>query len=321
MGNRDIRRFDEYIGSLIGGRIFDFTAKENNVKQHMLYMLDRTQSMFEYDGLPDSIPSRILELYLQTNGNVCFYKHEGTLYIFTGGMGGEPDVYYRPTIYTIANPALSLSKNLRINEECIVIPNDSLFMGFGPLFSRYATAIAETELSLEIAAINSRLISLISASDDKSRESAERLIERVIDGKLSVIGETAFLDGVKTLPYSGSNTSGYITNLIELEQYFKASWFNEIGLNANYNMKRESLNSSESQMNNDALLPLVDDMLKCRQEGLEKVNSMFGTNISVKLNSSWEDNEIEIGLEHEEISVQTETDEEMEVNQDEEITS
>ena len=59
-------------------------------------------------------------------------------------------------------------------------------------------------------------------------------------------------------------------------------------------MKRESINSSESQMNNDALLPLIDDMMKCRTNAIEKINSMFGTNISISYDSAWEDNEIEL---------------------------
>jgi hypothetical protein len=76
--------------------------------------------------------------------------------------------------------------------------------------------------------------------------------------------------------------------LIEYQQYLKASWFNEIGLNANYNMKREKLSTTESQMNNDALLPLVEDMLESRRQCIEKVNAMFGTEISVDFASSWE---------------------------------
>ena len=43
-------------------------------------------------------------------------------------------------------------------------------------------------------------------------------------------------------------------------------------------------------MNNDALLPLVDNMLKCRQDGFNRVNAKYGTNIKVSLNSSWESN-------------------------------
>ena len=88
-----------------------------------------------------------------------------------------------------------------------------------------------------------------------------------------------------------------MTNLIEYHQYLKASWFNEIGLNANYNMKRESINSEEAQLNSDSLLPLIDNMLSCRQQAAEKINAMFGTNISVELSSSWEDNQEELDAE------------------------
>ena len=40
-------------------------------------------------------------------------------------------------------------------------------------------------------------------------------------------------------------------------------------------------------MNVDVLLPYVDNMLKERQDAVEKINAMFDTEISVKLSSSW----------------------------------
>ena len=305
-----VRYFNRYVCGLVSGQPeFDFANKSKCINQHISYMLNRTQSMFRWEGLPDSIPVRSLELYLQTNGNVCFYKYNGELYVFTGGLGGEPDSYYMPTIYTIANPALKLSVAAKIGVDCVVIPNDSLYIGLLPMFTRYASGMTETELSIQIATINSRIIELISAPDDRTRASAEKFLKDVAEGKLGVIAETAFLDGLRAQPYGTTGNSNVLTNLIELEQYFKASWFNELGLNANYNMKRESLNSSESQMNNDALLPLVDDMLSCRKRGIAKVNEMFGTRISVELSSSWEDNVEEIELEHETISGQPETNE------------
>lgn len=302
-----IRYFNKYICGILGDTPqYDFANKPKCINQHVSYMLDRTQSMFRWGNLPDTIPERSLELFLQTNGNVCFYRYNGDLYVFTGGMGGEPDVYYMPTIYTIANPALKLSKSLKIGTECVVMSNDSLYIGLMPLFYRYATGLTENELSIKRAIINSRIINLISASDDRTKKSGEEYLKNIEDGKSGVIAENAFLDGIRAQPYATTANSNAITNLIEMEQYLKASWFNELGLNANYNMKRESLNTSESQMNNDALLPLVDDMLKCRERAIEKVNEMFGTEITVSLNSSWEDNEQEIELEHENISGQPE---------------
>lgn len=295
------KRFDKYNYGLCRNTLYDFTDKGRNVDNIISYMLNRTQSMFRYDGLPDTIPERMLELYLQVNGNVCIYKHNNDLYAFTGGLGGEPDPYYMPTIYTIANPALNLSKNLKIDIECVVIPNDSLYVGLLPLFERYASAMTENELSMNIASINSRIISLISADDERTIKSAQKFLDDVITGKYGIIAENAFLDGVKSQPYGSTANSNTLTNLIEYEQYLKASMFNELGLNANYNMKRESINSGESQLNNDMLLPLVDNMLKCREIGVGKINDMYGTEITVSLASSWEDNQLEIDLQLENV--------------------
>ncbi|MBO7322264.1 MAG: hypothetical protein J6U51_01605, partial [Bacteroidales bacterium] len=185
-----------------------------------------------------------------------------------------------------------------IDKDCVIIPNDSLYYGLMPMLKRYATLETEAELSLWISTINSRVVSLVSSEDDIARESAEKYFADILEGKLGVIAERPFLEGITVQPY-GEKADTTITNLIELIQYTKASLFNELGLNANYNMKRESLNTSESQMNNDALLPFVDDMLKMRQEKVEKVNEMFGTNISVDFASSWKQNveEMEAELE------------------------
>lgn len=278
-------------------RPYSFTDKGLCVNNHIRYMLARTQSMFRYERLPETIPARDLELMLQCNGNVCITDKPGQLYAFTGGMGGAPDAYYRPTIYTVANPALSFNDSLKIGEDCIVIANDSLFTGLLPLMRRYATALTENELSMRLVTINSRQASTISAGDDKTLKAAEKYLKDLEDGKPAAIGEAAFFDGVKVQPYGNAGYTNAIVSLIEHEQYLKASWFNDMGLNANYNMKREAINSNESQLNDDMLLPLIDDMLKQRREGLEKVNAKYGTNITVDFASSWKDNAQELAAE------------------------
>lgn len=268
---------------------YDFRDKEWTVADNVTYMLMKTLSMFKWSGLPDTIPQRTLELYLQLNGHTGFYKYEDNLYVLQGGLGGVPDPNYMPTIYTVANPALKLDKDLKINEDCIIMSNDDMYYGLYPLMCKYGTGLAENELSLFIGSILSRIPSLISAGDDTAYESAKKFLKDIEDGKLGAIAENEFLEGVKVQP-AGSASNRNITQLIEYEQYLRAGFFNEIGLNANYNMKRESINSNESQLNDDMLYPMIDNMLKCRKEGIERVNTMFGTDISVEFNSSWKDN-------------------------------
>ena len=211
----------------------------------------------------------------------------------------KPDVYYMPTLYTVANPALNLSKQYKIGEDGIVINNDAMYIGLMPLFNKYASLITETELSMQIAIINSRIIDLIAAGDDNTRESAEKFLDDVKAGKLGVIASNMFLEdaSLQTLPYTSAGHSNNITQLIEMEQYAKAAWLNDLGLNANYNMKREALSTAESQLNDDALRPLIDNMLECRRIALEKINEKYGLDISVDLASSWKDNQVEIEAE------------------------
>lgn len=274
-------------------KLYDFKEKERSLSNYVSYMLDRTQAMFEYERLPDSIPARSLELYLQTVGHVGIFEYKGDLYAATGGLGGEPDPYYMPTIYTIANPALNYSANLEINKDVVVIPNDSLYMGLLPLMERYATAMVENDLTLRTYDIISRIVTLISSADDKAKKAAEKYLQDIEEGNLGVIAESAFLEGIKAQPYASTGGSRF-TDLIEYQQYLKASWLNELGIDASFNMKREALNSAESALNKDALYPLIEDMLKMREQAIEKVNEKYGTSISVSLASIWKGNEAEL---------------------------
>lgn len=282
-----------YLKYLRSQGLYDFTDKKENINDHIMYMLMRTQSMFKWSGLPETIPECMIEQYLQINGVCAITQVDDDLWCFEGGLGGEPDPYYQPTIFTVSNPALNYSKNLRIHEECEIIRNDIFYLGLIPLFRKYASQLSENELSIYMASINTRVQSAIAASDDATKASAEKYIEGIAKGKIEVIADNAFLESLKTLPLNTTTSTNVLGDLIELEQYLKASWYNELGLNANYNMKREALNSAESSINDDILFPLVDEMLKQRQAGAERVNDMFGTDISVELNSSWKDNKEE----------------------------
>lgn len=260
--------------------------KDTAVTEFMANTLAKTQSMFEYEGLPDSIPQKELERLLQTTGNAFVTSVDGVLYALSGGKGGEPDVYGRATLYTVANPALKLNKTYDIQKDGVLIENDTNGESLLPLIGRYAVLHTDGLISLNTASILTRITMLISASDDKTKQSADEFLRKIQDGEFSIIGENAFFKGVN-MQTAPTTNSVYITQLIELIQYYKASMYNELGLNANYNMKRERLNLGEVSMNVDVLLPYVDNMLKERQNAVEKINEMFDTEISVKLASSW----------------------------------
>lgn len=260
--------------------------KDTAVTEFMVNTLAKTQSMFDYVGLPESIPQKELERLLQTTGNAFVTKVDGVLYALQGGKGGTPDVYGRATLYNVSNPALHLNNTYDISKDGVLIENDTNGESLLPLIGRYAVLYTDGLISLNTASVLTRITMLISASDDKTKQSAEEFLQKIQDGEFSIIGENAFFKGVN-MQTAPTTNSVYITQLIELIQYYKASMFNELGLNANYNMKRERLNLGEVSMNIDVLLPYVDNMLRERQNAVEKINKMFNTEISVNLASSW----------------------------------
>lgn len=265
---------------------YDYKAKAKNVIIQNNYMLAKTLSMFEWENLPDTIPYKELEKLLQVNGFAFIAKVNGELYAFNGGLGGVPDVYGNPTEIVISNPALNFNKTLDLKKDGVLIINDDFQLGLIPLFNRYNTFLVENDINMMMYGYNSRTQKLISASDDKTKQSAQLAVKKAIDGDIEIIGESAIFDGIKV--HSGVNASGVsITNLTEFHQYIKASLYNEIGLSANFNMKRERLTAGEIEVGDDSNYPFVYNMLKCRVKAVERLNEMFNLEINVDFGSVW----------------------------------
>lgn len=250
-------------------------------------VLNKMQSAFKWSGLPETIPQKWLESQLQVNGfSFITRADDGNLYAFYGGLGGEPDAYYQPTICVVADPGINFNKECQIGTDGVLISNDTYRRGLIPVIGKYAGLLAENTITMRIADIMARISNIISAGDESTKESAKEYLKQIEMGNLGIIQESPFLEDLKINPAAAAGEHR-LTDLIEVEQYLKASLYNELGLQANYNMKRESINSSEAQLGDDALQPFVDDMLQERKEAAEKINKLFGLNISVEFNSAW----------------------------------
>lgn len=263
-------------------------------KQIISQMLNKTITIFKYGNLPETITDKDIEIITQVNGYSIWKEVDGKLYVFYGSLGGEPNPYYLPTIAIIANPALRYNASLKIDEECVVMLNDYLYTGLMPLFNKYGSLLTEAEISLKYAIINARVPALLQSDNDNTYKSAQEFFSKIEKGDgYGIIASKEFFEGIKSQDFY---KQPYIKDLIESIQYIKASWYNEIGLNSQFNMKREAINSAEVTLNEDILYPAVDVMLQCRKKAVEKINKMFGTNITVELNSVWEQNKIQEDL-------------------------
>lgn len=288
---------------LLNSQSVNIRDKERAIRDFTAYMLIRAQQMIRIKGLPETMPEKQTVRLLQTRGYIIvpdparFPQLDG-LYPLWGGLGGEYTPYYTPSWATVANPYLKPRFDQRVtiwsqNPEKIdgvIIRHDPYYMGLMPLITRYATMLAEVDISMLLAIINVRTPIAITAPDDRSKDSADMFFKRLEEGRIETIASEDFISAVKGIPITAA---GYnvITQLIELKQYLRAGLYNDLGINSNYNMKRESINSVEAQLDDDALRPLVDEILDTMQSDFDIFNDRFGTDVTVELGSAWQQRE------------------------------
>lgn len=301
--------------------------KERLRISYISQMVRRTSKLFKWENLPDTIIEREFERQLQLFGYCAFTKVEvdeatstayGTksgFYTLFGGTGGRYDAYYLPTKINVANPALRFNKSLKINEDCILVQNDMNFEGLFPIMDRYASLLAEIDLSIRILSINSRYLTVMYADNDDTALSIKEFIETLkagrdigfISAKKVKFVEDEVKDFFDTKQFTASGAGELIKAFIELKQYLIGSWFRDLGIQAPYNMKREALSEGEIDLGDDTLQPLIDEMLEMRKLACDKINAKYGLNISVELDSTWKERKEESEAKKELIEEQVET--------------
>lgn len=250
-------------------------------------LLLRSNQIFVYENIPDSWDVSLLEYTLQKNGELLIIKSDSGELYFTDKFTyiGKKDFYDMFTQVNINNPNDSVVNGDHNIKDLVIIKNNSLSISTSEFLSDYIELMIETVITLKTHLINTRNIFTLIATDNKSRENCLNFMKKLESGDLNILMNNAFLDNVKLL--NNNVNSDLIYRLIEVLQYLKASCLHELGINANYDLKRTVTTKSDIDINLDYLIPLVDNMLLARKSAIEKVNKLYGTDIKVYLHSTW----------------------------------
>ncbi len=299
----------------------DYAAnKRRMIRGNLDWLLNKTAVMFEYDNLPPTIPVIALERLLQWCGSCVIWRvpsvhkpvgygasfnysslvdqtnESEQLYAFKYTLADAPDPYDEPFRVVITSPGFrpTISETLEINRDVAIIRNDTNYIGLYNLHKKYAELLAEAEISLRSTLLVLRDQLLFVAKTEKQRRAVDAYINAREIGKPSFITANDLGTPLETLI---QNTR---SNSVELAvnglQAIKAAWYNEIGLNPSFSMKREYTSAQEIDTQTDLLMPIIDDMYESRRIGVENVNALFGTNISVRKSSAWKMKEKSIEL-------------------------
>lgn len=309
------RAFSRLVAELgLDGSVASAFDKRKMTSDNYFMLLNKTAQMFEYEGLPATMPKVALELLLQTVGSCVIWKPSSKyspvgfgpafnyfdmgadgqdsssldLYAFTYSLADAPDPYQEPYRVVIANPGFkpTISETLILNRDCVIMKNDTYCRGLHWLHKKYAALLTEAEISLRATLVCLRDHMTFIAKTEPQRAAVAKYIQDREDGVFGSILAPDLGSPLEAIPADGR------TNSVELavngRQAIYAAWYNEIGLNPSFSLKREYTSAQEIDTNTDLLVPTIDDMLHCRELACKSINAMFGTNITVRKSSAWE---------------------------------
>lgn len=289
--------------------------KDAATRANFWSLFNKTAQMFEYDNLPTTLPSIALERILQFMGGATVVRidndpngygssftsylsrngtNDGTsylvgppIYAFPVNFSDAPDPYGEPYQVIVTSPGFTptVSQTYTINKDAVVIRSDTFMRGLYRLHWKYAALLTEAEISLQSTLVTLRDHMTFVVRTSAQKKAVDQYLLDLADGKYGAIMSADL--GTPMEPIAHDGRSNAVELAVNGIQAIKSAWYNEIGLNPSFSLKREYTSAQEIDTNTDLLMPIIDDMLENRKRGIAQVNAMFGTNIQVRKSSAW----------------------------------
>ncbi len=251
-----------------------------------------------FENVPETVSETFMKLILYTQGKVCFLRgdligeNDTQLLSLNCTRADTPDVYYIPRKVLVVNPRLKKSYNITPGEKCEVVylseadkyNLSEINGGLYSLIERTAVMLADNDISINTAQKNTRLVNLVGADTQNTVDSIRAAICSMYEGDPTIVVKSSLIDKLQGVPIIQNQTNHNLIELIEVQQYILSHFYEQIGICTHDQMKRERLITAEINDNLDLAFLNVDDILISLQEGLQRVNDMFDTNITARLN-------------------------------------
>lgn len=260
-----------------------------SMQNRLDYLHVKVLEIFHYSGLDLTLPKRILESRVTQDGFTVVYEHEGNLFCTQTLPSGKEDVYgeCHEVHFTHSNEGESIDMTRTIGVDAVMIRNDAALIGLDPLLTEFALMEAQANITILDNFMTLRTNRIIHAKDEGSYASALEYEQQIRDGVPAVILAKEFdeLKGINV--HSTPIPNNAASQTIELFQYISSRYYSELGIVLNNNMKSQYVN--EAEMSKSTGMPLIYNMLACRQEAVDEINALFDRDIKITLSEEWND--------------------------------
>lgn len=289
------------------GGICDF---RKNYNFYFKWLLNKTASCFYIKNLPDTMDEFYIKSTLLVDGDIGVTNFNDKIYAVNGAPAGQPDEYYVPTQYTVANPVLG-SKIFTRGVDGVVIYNTALDKyvpgGLFGLIDQTATLLADNVISINCNQINSRVAAIFTADSDAQAIAGEAILKKMYTGAPYQVVRSDIIEKIGVNPIATTAISQNITELVELNNYIIANYFQSIGIKSNDIRKKAHILEDEINSQNNYLQISILEILTSWQKGFDEANKLYNTDIQVELNPALIDTLIDTNDENNETDEQNES--------------
>lgn len=254
------------------------------------WLAQRAFSIFEFHNAPDNWDLEYLQFCLILWGCCAVINTDKFGVIPQQCTFSGYNVYYRPTRAIVVNPLFTKPYDLKIGEDCELIRLAPDWRGIPDIIGHYADMMAITGSSIIVNLFNTRLSYVFSAGSKTMAESFKALYDKISEGNPAVFADKALFndDGSPnwTVFQQDLNNTYIVDKLQAAESALLNDFYTYIGIPNVQFEKSERLTRTESGINNYATQCLVALWKRTINETLDKVNAMFGLNVSVDYNET-----------------------------------
>lgn len=248
--------------------------KALNERMYIRILTELSLARFEWQGLPETVDKRFLELQLFRQALVVFYKHprHDRFGVGRAAATGRPNMYDNPTSFSIIGEPNEAPIRLAGN-RCVPIWSNMLRFPDSDVVYLYATKLAEIDRTIEINLLSARNTVIIFA-DENERLSYENVMRQIEEGQ-PVIKAAPQLDLSKIQSVDLQQHPDKIVKLQMLKHMFWNECMTLMGINNANQDKRERQTDDEVGANDDQVVSMREVALKQRREAARQITRMF----------------------------------------------
>lgn len=247
-------------------------------------LLRRAITVLKFDGIPETWDLNFLQYVLFCQGYIAVVETDKYGVIPLNCSLGGYNVQYQPTYALIANPRLKGILRPVIHEECELIRLQPDYRGVMELVNYHAGKLALASESIDMNLWSSKLAYVFTVGNKAAAESFKKMFDKIMSGEPAVVqGKELLSDdgGPAWAAFAQNLTQNFIApEIFDLMRSFEKDFDREIGIPFT-DEKKERMITDEVLRNNAEISVQIDQWLDEVSQSLERVNAMFGTDISV----------------------------------------